>query len=70
MRGGETVPREKTAFRDTYQALNEAIPDKSLLNVSDIAKYEGRSREKVRASYRRNRDGKLLKADYLHQVLS
>lgn len=35
------MPREKEAYRDNLERLNEAFPDKELLRIKDVAEFCG-----------------------------
>lgn len=38
------MPREKELYRDFMQDLNEAFPDKLYLNITEVMKFTGMSR--------------------------
>ena len=41
------MPREKPAFRDNLDRLDEAFPDRELLSVTEVARYLGKSSQTV-----------------------
>lgn len=62
------MAREKDGFRVNLERINEVFPDRELLSVSDISRFEGTARDTVRKRYTFNRFGKVTKADYARQV--
>lgn len=38
------MPREKECYRSVLERIDEVFPNKSILTVTDVAKYTGRSR--------------------------
>ena len=62
------MSREKEGFRDNLERIDAAFPDKELLTVTDIAKFEGSDRGTVRKRYRFNQFHRITKADWARQV--
>jgi hypothetical protein len=41
------MPRERPAYRDNLERLNEVFPNRDLLNAADLARFTGRDRRTV-----------------------
>lgn len=56
------MPREKEAYRDNLELLNQMFPEKQVLNASDVSKFSGSSRETVLRKYPMNANKQISKA--------
>lgn len=45
------MAREKEAYRDNLERINEAYPDRELLSVTDVSKFVGRCRDWCKRNY-------------------
>lgn len=62
------MAREKEGFRENLMRIDQAFPDKELLTITDIARFEGSDRGTVRKRYRFNAFKMITKADWARQV--
>lgn len=62
------MAREKELFRDNLQILNEAFPDKFLLDSTEVSKFTGLERHTVKKKF--NFNGRYITKTQLARDLS
>ncbi len=61
------MPREREAYRDNLECLNEFFPNENLLNVTELMRYTGKSRGVV-LTYFQFRNGYISKVEVARQL--
>lgn len=64
------MPREKEAFRDNLERINEFHPNGELLNIGEVMQFTGLGYDAVKRTFKFSVNGKYISKAALARALS